>query len=846
MNATTTVTYTCAACGTNDLVGQTVTAAGITGGTNLNGSFVVSAVTGTTVTVGTLATSSVTGATYTGATLTRSGASEVGTTATINTVAAHSLNAGAAFSVSGVTPSGYNGSWTVASVPGTLSLTYSTSPTSGLGVSTVAGSVAAAGSGATESGNTVTLTTTATTSIAQGDAITVTGVGVNGYNGTFAAVAPTGGSTITYTNPTSGLAASGGGTVSVSGATIQVNEASHAAEPAVPFVVKVDNEQMNVVAVSGTGPYTYTVTRGFNGTTAAPHAQNAAVTYPTAKSGCTTDPGVCTIQMQGDVTLTANYVKQWQVTSKVNGIRCDDSFSQLCDLPDTQRLLGEWGTGLPNSIYGAGDLSYSAQNLPQISYVDDGGTLNYGGGYRGIVQTSAAVNSCASGGRGVTVSSSAGFNVGDTILVDGATSLTNSWNGVWTIATGTGNCAFSGTKIAWVDPAGTNPGASINGTLYITDVGNLSQGSNTPSGAGVVFPVYGSADQAIDTAAGQPNTMPPDPNKQYRLLSVQAGNTGGGLSGVNAFGSISNVTQPKTIVVNYMPQHKVRFNQSGLGASDTSGTIAAVQGFGDGGTNQNFTQAQLPTPSTGGTFQDDTKAFLATFTSPVSSVGSPGTTYVAGPKTFSGLTGNQSTADFSSYANEGIYEATYDSNSDTETYYCSEDQGCPFQVGQTVTVGGFVDPLNATLSAALGGASGNTSATVNETNHASEPALPFVAQIDNEHVNVTAVSGTGPYTWTIQRAQDSTSRVAHSAGASVIPSGSLAATLSAGITGSDASISVNEVSHANEPDVPFLAQIDNEQVNVTAVPARRTPSPTQSPAPTTARRRPRTCPGRRW
>jgi hypothetical protein len=73
--------------------------------------------------------------------------------------------------------------------------------------------------GATESGNTVTVTTTAANAVVStggatsGADVTISGVAVAGYNGTFAVtvLSPT---QFTYTDPTSGLVASGGGSVS--------------------------------------------------------------------------------------------------------------------------------------------------------------------------------------------------------------------------------------------------------------------------------------------------------------------------------------------------------------------------------------------------------------------------------------------------------------------------------------------------------------------------------------------------------------------------------------------------------------------------------------------------------
>jgi hypothetical protein len=64
--------------------------------------------------------------------------------------------------------------------------------------------------GATESGNTVTITTTTANNFIAGLTVTISSVGVPQYNGSFT-IASASGNTFTYTDPNSGLAASGGG-----------------------------------------------------------------------------------------------------------------------------------------------------------------------------------------------------------------------------------------------------------------------------------------------------------------------------------------------------------------------------------------------------------------------------------------------------------------------------------------------------------------------------------------------------------------------------------------------------------------------------------------------------------
>jgi hypothetical protein len=69
-----------------------------------------------------------------------------------------------------------------------------------------------AGSGATEAGNTVTVTTTAPHGFTTGQSVVIAGVGVAGYNGTFVVQSVPSSTTFTYTDAAnSGLAPSGGG-----------------------------------------------------------------------------------------------------------------------------------------------------------------------------------------------------------------------------------------------------------------------------------------------------------------------------------------------------------------------------------------------------------------------------------------------------------------------------------------------------------------------------------------------------------------------------------------------------------------------------------------------------------
>ncbi len=77
--------------------------------------------------------------------------------------------------------------------------------------------IAAAAGGATEATNTVTITTTAAHGFGVGESVTIAGVGVAGYNGTYVVTSVPSSTKFTYTDATAGLANSGGGTATASG-----------------------------------------------------------------------------------------------------------------------------------------------------------------------------------------------------------------------------------------------------------------------------------------------------------------------------------------------------------------------------------------------------------------------------------------------------------------------------------------------------------------------------------------------------------------------------------------------------------------------------------------------------
>ena len=145
------------------------------------------------------------------------GAMEVGNTVTISTGAAgptHTLQVGDVVTIAGVAEAGYNGTFTVTSVPTSRAFTY-TNPVSGLPRSG-GGTITLAAPGLTEVGNTVTVRTAAANNRQVGDVVVVTGAGNAGYNGTWTVASVISPRAFTYANPTAGLPSSGGGTVTYS------------------------------------------------------------------------------------------------------------------------------------------------------------------------------------------------------------------------------------------------------------------------------------------------------------------------------------------------------------------------------------------------------------------------------------------------------------------------------------------------------------------------------------------------------------------------------------------------------------------------------------------------------
>src|SRR2546423_1145166 len=134
------------------------------------------------------------------------GATQNGFLVTITTTVAHGLSAGNSMTIAGVGVAAYNGTFPVVAIPSGTQFTY-IAGASGL----------AASGGGTAASATATIQTSAAHGFVNGQLVTMTGIGVSAYNGTFAITSVPDATHFTFTAPTGGLAASGSGTAAAAG-----------------------------------------------------------------------------------------------------------------------------------------------------------------------------------------------------------------------------------------------------------------------------------------------------------------------------------------------------------------------------------------------------------------------------------------------------------------------------------------------------------------------------------------------------------------------------------------------------------------------------------------------------
>src|SRR6266852_4877504 len=185
--------------------------------------------------------------------------------------------------------------------------------------------IAASPTGATENGFLVTITTTAAHGLSAGQSVTVAGVGVSGFNGTFPVVSAPNTTQFTYIAGASGLAASGGGTAASATATIQTTSAHGFVAGQLVTTTGIGvagyNGTFPITTVSDSTHFTFTATTGGlaasgGGTAAAagsvsPGVHQVCVIFQT-RQGYLTRPGPAT-------TWTASGGKRAVVTNIPTG-----------------------------------------------------------------------------------------------------------------------------------------------------------------------------------------------------------------------------------------------------------------------------------------------------------------------------------------------------------------------------------------------------------------------------------------------------------------------------------------------------------------------------------------------
>jgi hypothetical protein len=238
---------------------------------------------------------------------------------TVTFPVAHGLVANQKITVSNVTPSGYNGIFTILSVPTPTTLTY-INTTFGLGTGTGVSASVALGSfvqivggtnGAAQSGSVCTITTQTIHGLSVGSVVNIVGVTASGYNGTFTVTGTPTNFTFTYNNPASSLPASGGGSLStvdtnvttatphglVIGDTLVISGITNINPPvSITNINLAPSVAITAVSASGTGPFTFTWT------TASAHGLNVGDQFLSQGVGSLFYNGVYTVATVPDST----------------------------------------------------------------------------------------------------------------------------------------------------------------------------------------------------------------------------------------------------------------------------------------------------------------------------------------------------------------------------------------------------------------------------------------------------------------------------------------------------------------------------------------------------------------
>ena len=459
------------------------------------------------------------------------GITEAGTTATVTTTSPHLLGVGESVTLAGVGVAGYNGTFTVATVPTATTFTFTA--TAGLGAS--GGGTATGAGGATESGNIVTFVTTAAHSLSVGATVTIAGVGVGGYNGTFTVLAVPSTGSFQYHNPTTGLAASGGGTETSSvtpgetesGNTVTVNTVF-------PHNLSIGTN----VTIAGSG------VAGYNGTfavTATPTTTSFQYTDPTSGlansgGGTATPTGAGTFTTTG-VQLALQGVSEVQTVALTNYTVAGRSYTLNYGGPDSVAITrgqNNNAAGITAAIIGGNEVqtntfaNFNAANAGNSYQVQIGANLSVvlgnGGTAISNANVAAAINAI-SGFSGTVTVTGASNTAGPVITFGGASANTD----VPTATIVFGACTGAGT------PCTNTNVESVKGSAGVVPVSagsTITVGTVADTGYTVTYNALGNVVQPTVTngTGGVTGTVTTGTNGSAGILPAGATGVAGTLS----------------------------------------------------------------------------------------------------------------------------------------------------------------------------------------------------------------------------------------------------------------------------------------------------------------------------
>jgi len=389
------------------------------------------------------------------------GATELGSTATITTTAAHGYTVGESVTITGVGVAGYNGTFTITNIPSPTSFTY-TAPFTGLSasgggtsngllpynatttqvatalnaLSSINGNnnIAASPGGATEVGHTVTITTAAAHGYTVGEAVTIAGVAVAGYNGTFTITSVPSATTFIVNDPTGGLLNSGGGTVtSVNPGFVTVqNPVGQPNVYTITFQGGLGNT--NVTQITATGnqmqnPQVSTLNDGPEGTVV-----NSGATLQ-VKANPLTSPSGITVALE-TLTLNGNGFNNEGALQSLNNASSAAPNHNTNTWANTIVLGSSSSIGVGTGQVSKVAVSGTAGGTFSLT-VGSSSTPSSGAGALTVTATPivATPNGASETGNTVTITTTAphGFQVGQTVTISSV--LAAGYNGAFTIAT---------------------------------------------------------------------------------------------------------------------------------------------------------------------------------------------------------------------------------------------------------------------------------------------------------------------------------------------------------------------------------------------------------------------------